>query len=60
IYAGFGTALGFLLWIFVNASVMLLGAEFGRAVKLAQRGLVIEPDDRSSLEGARAGREILP
>lgn len=46
IYAGFGTALGFLLWIFVNASVMLLGAEFGRAVRLQRRGLVIEPDER--------------
>ncbi|MGE3076314.1 MAG: YihY/virulence factor BrkB family protein [Dehalococcoidia bacterium] len=33
IYAGFGTALGFLIWMFVNASILLLGAEFGRAVR---------------------------
>ncbi len=33
IYAGFGNALGFLLWLFVNASILLLGAEFGRAVR---------------------------
>lgn len=33
IYAGFGTALGFLIWMFVNASILLLGAEFGRAIR---------------------------
>jgi membrane protein len=33
IYAGFGTALAFLLWMFVNASILLLGAEFGRAMR---------------------------
>ena len=33
IYAGFGTALGFLVWMFVNASILLLGAEFGRAIR---------------------------
>lgn len=33
IYAGFGTALGFLLWLFVNASILLLGAEFSRAIR---------------------------
>jgi len=33
IYAGFGTALAFLIWMFVNASILLLGAEFGRAVR---------------------------
>lgn len=33
VYAGFGNALGFLLWLFVNASILLLGAEFGRAVR---------------------------
>lgn len=33
IYAGFGNALGFLLWLFLNASILLLGAEFGRAVR---------------------------
>jgi membrane protein len=33
VYAGFGNALGFLLWLFLNASILLLGAEFGRAVR---------------------------
>lgn len=32
IYAGFGTALAFLFWMFVNASILLLGAEFARAL----------------------------
>jgi membrane protein len=32
VYAGFGNALGFLLWLFLNASILLLGAEFARAV----------------------------
>lgn len=32
VYAGFGTALAFLFWMFVNASILLLGAEFARAV----------------------------
>ncbi|MCC6418917.1 MAG: YihY/virulence factor BrkB family protein [Gemmataceae bacterium] len=32
IYAGFGTALAFLFWMFINASILLLGAEFARAV----------------------------
>lgn len=32
IYAGFGTALGFLFWMFVNASILLLGSEFARAI----------------------------
>lgn len=34
IYAGFGNALGFLLWLFVNASILLLGAEFARAIRI--------------------------
>ncbi|MBI2765615.1 MAG: YihY/virulence factor BrkB family protein [Chloroflexi bacterium] len=37
IYAGFGTALAFLLWMFINASILLLGAEFARSVALARR-----------------------
>jgi membrane protein len=32
IYAGFGTVLAFLFWMFINASILLLGAEFARAV----------------------------
>ncbi len=43
IYAGFGTALAFLVWMFVNASILLLGAEFGRAIR-RQEGAAI-PDD---------------
>jgi len=33
IYAGFSTAFGFLFWMFLNASILLLGAEFGRAIR---------------------------
>ena len=44
IYAGFGTALGFLVWMFVNASILLLGAEFGRALR-RESGEAI-PDDQ--------------
>jgi membrane protein len=33
LYASFGTVLTILLWIFINASIVLLGAEFGRAVR---------------------------
>ena len=36
IYAGFGTALAFLVWMFVNASILLLGAEFGRAIRKSE------------------------
>ena len=43
IYAGFGTALAFLVWMFVNASILLLGAEFGRAIR-RQEGAAL-PDD---------------
>ena len=32
VYAGFGTAMVFLFWVMLNASIMLFGAEFGRAV----------------------------
>ena len=40
LYAGFGTALAFLFWTFVNASILLFGAEFARALRLA-------PDDNA-------------
>lgn len=33
LYASFGTVLTVLLWIFINASIVLLGAEFGRAAR---------------------------
>ncbi|HEX6030242.1 MAG TPA: YihY/virulence factor BrkB family protein [Tepidiformaceae bacterium] len=32
IYAGLGYAAGIMLWVYINAIVLLLGAEFGRAV----------------------------
>ncbi|MBE7517679.1 MAG: YihY/virulence factor BrkB family protein [Thermoflexaceae bacterium] len=32
VYAGIGSALAFLFWMFVNASILLLGSEFGRAL----------------------------
>ena len=35
LYASFGTALAFLFWMFVNASILLLGAEFARALRFA-------------------------
>ncbi len=38
LYASLGTALGLLLWLFVNASILLLGAEFGRAVRGTSEG----------------------
>lgn len=58
IYASFGNALGFLLWLWLNASILLLGAEFARAIAgpnwrdtpepdeatLAQMGAVRRPD----------------
>ena len=31
VYAGFGYAAGAMLWVYVNAVILLLGAEFGRA-----------------------------
>lgn len=37
IYAGFGTALAFLFWMFINASILLLGAVFARAVAIEVR-----------------------
>ena len=47
IYAGFGTALGFLFWMFVNASILLLGAEFARAVRREPRAAAISTVEAS-------------
>ncbi|MGD9934069.1 MAG: YihY/virulence factor BrkB family protein [Dehalococcoidia bacterium] len=33
LYAGFGSVLALLLWMFITASIVLLGAEFGRAAR---------------------------
>lgn len=37
IYASFGAAFAFLFWMFVNASILLLGAEFARALASVSR-----------------------
>lgn len=46
IYAGFGTALAFLFWTFVNASILLFGAEFARA--LARPAADSDPIDETA------------
>lgn len=38
IYAGVGSALAFLLWMYINGSILLLGAEFGRALRARREG----------------------
>lgn len=43
LYASLGTALGLLLWLFMNASILLLGAEFGRALRHEAQGAPV-PD----------------
>ncbi len=57
VYAGFGSALGLLLWLFVNASILLLGAEFGRAIREPASVDVVDAEDS---EAAAAMREPLP
>lgn len=37
VYAGVGSVFAFLLWIFMSGSILLLGAEFGRAVSEQHR-----------------------
>lgn len=39
IYAGLSTALAFLFWMFINASILLLGAEFARALAVVRQDL---------------------
>ena len=50
IYAGFGNALGFLLWLFVNASILLLGAEFARAASRRRAMRVAEVADAAAAQ----------
>lgn len=52
LYASFGTALAFLFWMFVNASILLFGAEFARALRLSPE-LMADPS-------AEARPAILP
>lgn len=42
IYAGVGSALAFLLWMYISGSVLLLGAEFGKALR-ARRERMMQP-----------------
>lgn len=55
VYAGFGAGLAFLLWMFINASILLLGAEFGRAVRREAK-LPVEELPRVD----EAGNVVLP
>ncbi len=48
VYAGFSSALAFLFWMFVNATILLLGSEFGRAVTHSSA----ERDPRRLMEGS--------
>lgn len=45
LYAGFGTAMVFLFWMMLNASILLFGAEFGRALGTTRRELQAEAMD---------------
>jgi membrane protein len=67
IYAGFSTAFAFLFWMFVNASILLVGAEFGRAIALhgraqRQEELLAEASARhtTQIEGATSPVSHLP
>lgn len=51
IYAGFGTVLAFLFWMFITASIMLLGAEFARAVS-AEPAVAPQPAPKPSARSA--------
>jgi membrane protein len=57
IYAGFGWALAFLLWMYINGSILLLGAEFGRALRLRREArLLAETGPGPDLVAAWGGR----
>lgn len=45
LYAGFGTAMVFLYWVMLNASILLFGAEFGRALGSTRREMRREAVD---------------
>jgi membrane protein len=53
IYAGFGNALGVLLLFFVTASILLLGAEFGRAIFAP--AFRAQPGEEPEADAAAAG-----
>lgn len=52
LYAGLGTALAFLFWAYLSASILLLGAEFARALAPTR-----DKQGHSAAEDATAGHE---
>ncbi len=60
IYAGFGTALGFLFWMFVNASILLLGSEFARAVRREPTVVPALPTIEASEDPLTHPGEVVP
>ncbi len=59
IYAGFGTALAFLFWMFVNASILLLGAEFARALSPALEAEAAAREAAATRSGAMKPQRTL-
>ncbi len=57
IYAGFSTAFAFLFWMYLNASILLLGAEFGRALRAVRVEERVHRASRAVALGARASRQ---
>lgn len=61
LYTGFGTALAFLFIVFVVASIVLLGAEFARALGSVRSDLVAEARQPAFVARlARLGRGLRP
>lgn len=61
LYAGFGTALAFLFVVFIVASIVLLGAEFARALGSVHSDLVAESRQPAFVARlARLGRGLRP
>jgi uncharacterized BrkB/YihY/UPF0761 family membrane protein len=61
LYTGFGTALAFLFVVFVVASIVLLGAEFARALGSVRSDLVAESQQPAFVTRlARRGRGLRP
>lgn len=59
IYAGFGSALAFLLWMYINGSILLFGAEFARALRLRrQAGDRVPAPELVAAWSGRGGSEL--
>jgi len=58
VYAGFSSALAFLFWMFVNATILLLGSEFSRAVapQSARAGSAGPTRERGTLQHRERAR----